>query len=159
MSDKSPDAAPKENPVTEYKEILRAVLDRRPSGTRQRLATVLGKNRSFISQISNPAYAVPIPIQHVDRIFEVCHFSPADRRAFLDAYARAHPRRVRAAEEDDAGRTISVQVPDLGDPARNAQLERLINEFARRVAQLVKSDAMTLHPGAASGGSDEKVRE
>jgi hypothetical protein len=138
MSDKSPDATPKENPVTEYKEILRAVLDRRPSGTRQRLATVLGKNRSFISQISNPAYAVPIPIQHVDRIFEVCHFSPADRRAFLDAYARAHPRRVRAAEEDDSGRMISVQVPDLGDPARNTQLERLINEFARRVAQLVK---------------------
>jgi hypothetical protein len=45
---------------------------------------------------------------------------------------------VRAAEEDDSGRMISVQVPDLGDPARNAQLERLLNEFARRVAQLVK---------------------
>ncbi len=137
MSEQSPDAA-RDNPVTGYKEVLRAVLDRRPSGTRQRLAAVLGKNRSFISQISNPAYAVPIPVQHVERIFEVCHFSPADRRAFLDAYARAHPRRLRTVEEGESGRIISIHVPDLGDPARNAELERLINEFAQRVAHLVK---------------------
>jgi hypothetical protein len=138
MSEETPEVSPKENPVAEYKEILRQVLDRRPSGTRQRLAAVLGKNRSFISQISNPAYAVPVPLPHVDRIFEVCHFSPTERAAFMDAYARAHPRRLRAAPEDEPARVISVLVPDLGDPARNAQLERLINEFARRVAQLVK---------------------
>ena len=136
MSEKA--EAPRDNPVAEYKAILREVLDRRPSGTRQRLATALGKNRSFISQISNPAYAVPVPLQHVDRIFEVCHFSPADRAAFLDSYARAHPRRLRVAAEDESARVISVQVPDLGDPARNVQLERLINDLARRVAQLLK---------------------
>ena len=34
------------------RRILRNVLDRRPSGTRQRLANALGKNRSFVSQIS-----------------------------------------------------------------------------------------------------------
>ena len=138
MNGKTPEASPKDNPVAQYKELLQKVLDRRPSGTRQRLAAVLGKNRSFISQISNPAYAVPIPRQHVDQIFEVCHFSAGERATFLDAYARAHPRRLRIAAHEESARVISVQVPDLGDPARNAQLERLINEFARRIAQLVK---------------------
>jgi hypothetical protein len=138
MSEKAPEVGPKDDPVAEYKELLRGVLDRRPSGTRQRLASVLGKNRSFISQISNPAYAVPIPLPHVERIFEVCHFSPAERAAFLDAYARAHPRRLRPATDDEPARVLSIQVPDLGDPTRNAQLERLIHDFARRVAQLVK---------------------
>ena len=79
--------------VTDYKNILRRVLENRPSGTRQRLSAALGKNRSFISQITNPSYAVPIPAPHLSTIFEICHFSAADRRAFLDAYARAHPRR------------------------------------------------------------------
>ena len=65
-----------------YKKILNDVIDRRPSGTRQRLAAALGKNRSFVSQITNPAYAVPIPAVHLDIIFEVCHFSPEERRNF-----------------------------------------------------------------------------
>ena len=61
--------------IEAYKSILRNVLDRRPSGTRHRLAIALGKNRSFISQISNPAYPVPIPAPHLDIIFEICRFS------------------------------------------------------------------------------------
>ena len=35
--------------VADYKRILAKVLDNRPSGTRQKLATALGKNRSFVS--------------------------------------------------------------------------------------------------------------
>jgi len=42
--------------IAAYKAILRDVLDKRPSGMRQRLAEALGKNRSFITQIANPAY-------------------------------------------------------------------------------------------------------
>ncbi len=38
--------------IAAYKAILRDVLDRRPSGMRQRLAEALGKNRSFITQIA-----------------------------------------------------------------------------------------------------------
>src|SRR5581483_440493 len=79
--------------VADYKNILRRVLENRPSGTRQRLAAALGKNRSFISQITNPSYAVPIPGPHLSTIFDICHFSLNDRRAFLEAYGRAHPRR------------------------------------------------------------------
>ena len=41
--------------VSAYKRMLLGVIDRRPSGTRQRLATALAKNRSFVSQITNPA--------------------------------------------------------------------------------------------------------
>jgi hypothetical protein len=37
-------------PVRQYKEVLRRILDSRPSGTRQRLAVALGTNRSFVSQ-------------------------------------------------------------------------------------------------------------
>src|ERR1700682_6195338 len=71
------------SPVAEYKRRLQRVLENRPSGTRQRLATALGTNRSFISQLANPAYAMPIPLQHLDAIFEVCHFSQVNRRDFL----------------------------------------------------------------------------
>src|SRR6266404_9977763 len=79
--------------VGAYKGVLKRVLDTRPSGTRHRLAIALGKNRSFISQIANPVYAVPIPVQHLETIFEICHFTATDRRDFLAAYAQAHPRR------------------------------------------------------------------
>src|SRR5207248_7709395 len=61
--------------VADYKVILRRVLDNRPSGTRLKLAAALGKNRSFVTQITNPAYLVPIPAKHVAIIFEVCHLS------------------------------------------------------------------------------------
>ncbi|MEA2876627.1 MAG: hypothetical protein QOF14_1823, partial [Hyphomicrobiales bacterium] len=40
--------------VTSYKAILRRALDNRPSGTRLKLAAALGKNRSFVTQITNP---------------------------------------------------------------------------------------------------------
>ena len=59
--------------VAEYKRILQQVLENRPAGTRLRLAEGLGKNRSFISQIANPSYSVPIPARHIERIFEICH--------------------------------------------------------------------------------------
>ena len=82
--------------VADYKVILRKVLDNRPSGTRLKLAAALGKNRSFVTQITNPAYLVPIPAQHVAIIFEVCHLSSSERAAFLEIYGRAHPGRLRA---------------------------------------------------------------
>jgi hypothetical protein len=128
------------NPVARYKSIFRAVLDKRPSGVRLRLAHAMGKNRSFISQISNPAYPVPIPAQHVVTILEVCHFSSAEKAAFLDAYGQAHPRhagRLSAAPRDH---TLTLHLPDLGSAKRNAQLDALLNDFARRLVALLKED-------------------
>jgi hypothetical protein len=111
--------------IAGYKTLLRDVLDRRPSGTRQRLATALGTNRSFISQISNPAYDVPIPAQHLGTIFEICHLAAGERAAFLAAYARAHPRRLLAPVPSDRERIVVLRVPDLGAVANRAFDARL----------------------------------
>src|ERR1041385_2967792 len=94
--------------VAEYKEILKRVLDNRPSGTRQRLASALGKNRSFISQIASPSYSIPTPAQHLDTIFHVCHFSVDEQRAFLEAYHRAHPNRRQRLAEVPRSRTLTI---------------------------------------------------
>jgi hypothetical protein len=121
--------------VAAYKAILRRVLDNRPSGTRLKLAAALGKNRSFVSQITNPGYPVPIPAQHIEIIFEVCHLSPAERGAFLDAYHVAHPRRVAGRDRSSHTRNITVTVPDLGDAKKNRALEQLVADFASRLAR------------------------
>jgi hypothetical protein len=123
--------------VAEYKGILKAVLDNRPSGMRQKLAEAIGKNRSFVSQISNPAYQVPIPARHVALIFEVCHFSPQERTAFLRTYAQAHPGRLGAASSERHDRKISLALPDLGSATRNQQLETLIFDFVHRLVLLL----------------------
>jgi hypothetical protein len=125
--------------VADYKAILRQVLDNRPSGTRLKLAAALGKNRSFITQITNPAYLVPIPAKHVTIIFEVCHLSGAERSAFLEAYRRAHPGRLRAPHREPHTRTITVTVPDLGDDKKNRALEQLVIDFAARLARYAEN--------------------
>ena len=126
--------------VEAYKTLLRNVLDRRPSGTRQRLANALGKNRSFVSQISNPAYPVPIPAPHIEIIFDVCHFSPAERQTFLDAFHRAHPNRVKPRRGAQGLRTLKLEVADFGDAATNREFDELVRETARRLSRLMHSE-------------------
>jgi hypothetical protein len=128
----------KSDAVGAYKRVLADVLDRRPSGTRQRLAAALGKNRSFVTQITNPAYPVPVPVQHLSVIFDICHFSPAEREAFLDAYHAAHPRRLVTVAHGPATRRLSIEVPDLGDARRNRALDDLMEEMARRLGQILR---------------------
>ncbi|MBM3636457.1 MAG: hypothetical protein FJX04_05075 [Alphaproteobacteria bacterium] len=123
--------------LTEYKKILKQVLDIRPSGTRQRLATALGKNRSFISQIANPAYPMPIPATHLDTLFDVCHFSDKEKRKFLDRYQQAHPGRLRLVSSQAAMRRITVELPDLGDATRNQMLETLFEIMARHLVRIL----------------------
>jgi hypothetical protein len=137
MTERALDTARMAN-VAEYKRILRDVLERRPSGTRQRLATALGKNRSFVTQISNPNYLVPIPVQHLPVIFEICHFSNAERTAFTQIYRAAHPRRIVAIPTEPRTRSLVLTLPDLGDAKRNRELDALITEFAERIAQFVR---------------------
>jgi hypothetical protein len=128
-------AAAAADAVAEYKRILQRVLENRPSGTRQRLAAALGKNRSFISQIANPAYTVPIPAIHLETIFEICHFPPEERKRFLDAYERVHARRLKLVKEVPRRRSRVIYLPDLGDEARNRALEKLVSTF---VADLIR---------------------
>jgi hypothetical protein len=133
--------APGDSNVAEYKVILRRALDNRPSGTRLKLAAALGKNRSFVTQITNPAYLVPIPAKHVAIIFEVCHLSGAERAAFLEAYGRAHPGRLRAPHRE--ARAPLGDRTDLGDDRRTrtrtahrgfrAQLARMPKVWLSRI--------------------------
>lgn len=138
MTDVAVDEAPEAGAVAEYKRIFKEVLDKRPSGMRLRLAHAMGKNRSFISQISNPSYPVPIPVQHLNTIFDVCHFSPQAKAAFLRAYARAHPRRISRLTEGPHERTLTLHLPDLGSNKRNAQLDALLQEFARSLIAIMQ---------------------
>jgi len=132
--------------VAAYKQILRDVLETRPAGIRRRLADVLAKNRSFITHLSNPVYATPIPAQYVDSILSVCHFSAAERERFLEAYERAHPGKLARPAPHAPLRRVELRVPELEDPARNAQLDRLLQDFALRIAHLLQTGAPALTP-------------
>jgi hypothetical protein len=124
--------------VAAYKAIFKAVLDKRPSGMRLRLADALGKNRSFISQISNPIYATPIPAQHLSTIFQLCHFSATEKAAFLAAYEEAHPQRADTMKARRKERTITLQAPSLGSARKDGQFDALLHEFVRRLAALLR---------------------
>lgn len=140
MTEPELDGSGEESAVAVYKSIFKAVLDNRPSGMRLRLAHAMGKNRSFISQISNPAYQIPIPVQHLNTIFEVCHFSPAERARFLEVYGRAHPRRAGSIAGVPRDRTVTLHLPDLGSEKRNGQLDALLHDFARRLIALLQEE-------------------
>jgi hypothetical protein len=124
--------------VAEYKRILQQVLDNRPAGTRLRLAETLGKNRSFISQIANPAYSVPIPVRHLQLIFATCHFLAGEKEEFMKAYARAHPRRAAASDTEARWRELVLRVPDFRDRAKNKLLDDLLKETLHKALRLIE---------------------
>ena len=137
--------------VAQYKTILPKVLDARPSGTRQRIAAALGKNRSFVSQIANPSYATPIPARHLDLIMEICHFSQVERKAFLDAYAGAHPRRMSLIDVRPKVRPHTIFLPDFGDAERNRKVDALIGDFVLKLVDLMADPAAGEERGSAEG--------
>lgn len=122
--------------IRAYKAVLANVIDQRPSGMRQRLADALGKHRSFVTQISSPAYSTPIPAKHLQVIFAVCHFSTAERDHFLNHYRRAHPGKAPALSALRKSRHLSLTVPDLEDDKLNAALDRAIHEFVNRITTI-----------------------
>lgn len=134
-TEKIPEAG-SEEAIRAYKSILSQVIDQRPSGMRQRLADALGKHRSFVTQISSPAYSIPIPAKHLPAIFSVCHFSQAERDQFMAAYQQAHPGKVSAASGSRKTRHVSLIVPDFGDDKQNAALDRAINEFIQKITSI-----------------------
>ena len=77
--------------IAAYKTTLRRFIDQRPSGIRRKIAEVTGTHKSFISQITNPSDATPLPARHIDSIFAVCHLSPEEQQEFLKEYHSAHP--------------------------------------------------------------------
>jgi hypothetical protein len=131
-----------ERAVAAYKNLLRGYIDRRPSGTRQRLAAALGTHKSFISQITNPAYRIPLPSQHIETIFKICHFAPEERAAFLKAFRAAHPGQANALElgHTDGARILEIEIPPFRDPERQAHVAEAIREVARTIISLAQDE-------------------
>ena len=126
-----------EDLIKAYKVLLSAIIDKRPSGTRQRLADALGKHRSFITQITGITSPTPVPERHLAAIFSLCHFSNDEQRAFLKAYDAAHPDRAGREAELRRLRTVSIMVEDLGDDDKNRKFDEAIAEFARKIGSLM----------------------
>lgn len=127
--------------VAAYKSFMRDVLDRRPSGTRQKLAEAFGTHKSFVSQVTNPTYRVPLPAQHVPALFRVCRFSPDEQKHFLELYAKAHPTQSRSIDELAAidADVLHIPLPKSLPARQRAELEDLLREFAERVVALMQN--------------------
>ena len=127
--------------IRAYKLVLRDALESRPSGIRLRIANTIGKNKSFISQITNPKYKTPLPEKYVEPILEIVRFTPAERERFLEVYRRAHPRarRQRSQRQERAGtRVLRIELSKLGSSALEQKLDILLTEFAREINDLVR---------------------
>lgn len=132
-----PSASP-DQAIVAYKEILRDVLNQRPSGTRQRLADALGKNRSFITQMTSPSYPTPIPHRHLATVLSICHFTPEGREAFMAAYRLAHPKRFVVGDPSHKTRHLNLLVPNLGDDKLNAAFDKAVIEFIGKMAGFIQ---------------------
>ena len=64
--------------------------------------------------------------------------TPASLALFLEAYHRAHPRRLLLLKERERGRRLTLMLPDLGSEQKNHKLDSLLSEFAEKVARLIE---------------------
>jgi hypothetical protein len=134
--DKSAVLSSKQELIATYKSVLRGYLDQRPSGVRQKIAQVLGTHKSFVSLITNPADATPIPARHLEAIMDVCHLSDAERKRFLGAYNLAHPEQAAPPRTHLHFKTLHIQVPVLKNHDKQEALELLIQDTVRRLYNL-----------------------
>ncbi len=125
-----------EDTITAYKAILAAIIDNRPSGTRQRLAAALGKHRSFVTQITSPSYSTPLPARHLATIFQVCHVSKGEQDRFLEAYQLAHPGKLPDLGHAAGLRHLTLMVADFGDDKKNQMLDEAIQDFIQKMVSL-----------------------
>jgi hypothetical protein len=123
------------NAIAAYKTLLRAVIERRPSGLRGRLALALGKHKSFVSQITNPLYSVPIPAGDLPIILDICHLSAAEREQFLALYRAAHPERRRRLP-GPGPHELRIALPTFRSDAMARQIEALILDVAARIIRI-----------------------
>lgn len=136
-------------PVRRYKLLLQTFLKRRGAGKRQAIADALGHTRSFVTQITSPAYDLAIPAQHVRRIVALAGLEPHEERMFLEAYLEAHPERAAevlgSAAGSDGTRTLTLEVPVLRSAAAQHRMESLITRLAADIAAaMVEADGGTV---------------
>ncbi len=142
MSERRSGTKTRQERIAAYKQVLRACLEERPSGARQKIARVLGTHRSFVTQITNPADPTPIPPRHVPVILELVHASQSERERFVAAYAEAHPKKPLHEQFDRTRlKTVHLEIPMLGDPAAQRALEELIRETVLRLVAIARMQA------------------
>ena len=137
-----PRTASREELVAAYKRLLQEFIDRRPSGLRLKIAKAIGKHRSFVSQITNPSYPIPVPSRHLETIFRICHLAPEERQSFMAAYEAAHPRHPRDARRLPRRvrerRVIEIDLPVVDDPALEREMEEFLRHMARQLEKLAR---------------------
>jgi hypothetical protein len=128
--------------VAAYKRLLQEYIDRRPSGLRLKIAKAIGKHRSFVSQITNPSYPIPVPARHLDTIFRICHLAPEEKQAFMAAYDAAHPnhpREIRSLpRKTRERRVIEIDLPVVDDPSLEREIEEFLRHMARQLEKLTR---------------------
>jgi hypothetical protein len=128
--------------VAAYKRLLQEYIDRRPSGLRLKIARAIGKHRSFVSQITNPIYPIPVPARHLEAIFRICHLAPEEKQAFMAAYEAAHPHHPRTEprglRKSREKRIVEIELPILDDPEIEREMDELLRQVARQIEKLVR---------------------
>ena len=134
-------ASSQEEALRNYKFMLKELIDRRPSGTRLRIAKSTGTHKSFISQILNSNYRVPLPVQHVPTLMRVCVFSLEEKERFLNLYARAHPDQADRlfGEKHRIPDQIVIAIPEFADPEIRKQVEDTIEAAAENIIALAQA--------------------
>jgi hypothetical protein len=137
-----PAPATRDELVAAYKRLLQEYIDRRPSGLRLKIARAIGKHRSFVSQITNPIYPIPVPARHLEAIFRICHLAPEEKQAFLTAYEAAHPHHPRteprSPRKSREKRIVEIELPVLDDPEIEREMDELLRQVARQIEKLVR---------------------
>ena len=109
------------DPVATYKEFLREIVNRRPSGIRRKLAAAFCTHPSFISQVTNPGLRVPFPRTTLRNCFGCATVRPKNRTVPGSVHARASGRvaavkGIRAPQGTSRSRFASR---DLGPGTQN----------------------------------------
>ncbi|WP_116134450.1 hypothetical protein [Tropicimonas sp. IMCC34043] len=133
-------------PVRRYKLLLQTFLKRRGPGARQAFAEALGHTRSFVTQITSPAYDLAISAAQVRAILRLGVLTAEEERVFLEAYVAAHPDRASDVYTH-AHDGFSLALPDLDDPVAQARMEALIRKLAEGVIESFLEEARARRKG------------
>lgn len=122
--------------IKAYKIVIYNALQNCPLGTKRRIAEELGTGISFVSQISNPNYAIPIPSKHVDQILKICALSEQDKATFRAAYEAAHTSDDSELEIGNKN-MICIPLPKYMNAAQRRKAKEAIRASAETILQLI----------------------
>ncbi len=121
--------------VRQYKRILLRALERCPAGTRSRIARETGISKSFVSQIFNPSYDVPLPSKYVETVVGICDMNTDEAAAFQETYAIAHPL-VNGSKTGESEHELRIPLPKFKSMAQRQKTVAAIQEAAQAIINL-----------------------